>query len=426
MSGIAPFRALIYAQPLRPLLDRLVAPPYDVQSEEQRLRLADGHENNVVHVDLPRPRTGDDPYAAAGRRLERWVRDGVLVRDAEPAFYVCEQRYLRPSGGKATRRGFFARLALEPLGAGSVIPHERTLDEPRADRTRLLAATRTHLSAVFLLHPDPGGEVARTLEVAMGGETFEQARGDDGTFSRVVRVGDRDRFDVLTRRLRDQWALIADGHHRYESALAYRDQRRAHGARDAEHVLAFFCSLEDPGLAIYPIHRLVRSVEGFDPGRFLERLAVLFQLTRAATPDELGRALSSRADRTGAFGLVLPEGAFWLAEWREGEGLTRPEMTGTPEALRRLDVILLHRLVLEGILGVTPEAQARQSNLDYVKDARDLYERVSAGNAQIGIQMNPTRIEQVIEVTRGGFRLPQKSTYFFPKILTGLVFDPLD
>ena len=426
MPAIAPFRALSYAPRLRASLERLIAPPYDVQSEPQRAVLAARHENNIVHVDLPRAPAGDDPYAAAARRIDGWIHEGILVRDAGPAIYLCEQRYRRPAGGETTRRGFFARLTLEPFGAGSVIPHERTLDEPRDDRTRLLAATRLHLSAVFLLHPDPGGEVARMVGAAMDGETFEQARDDDGTVSRVVRVDDRDRIDFLTRGLRGQWALIADGHHRYESALAYRDERRARGRRDAEHVLAFFCSLEDPGLAILPIHRVVHSIQGFDPTRFLERLAPHFRLTRAAAAEEVRGALTSMPGRPGVFGLALPEGACWLAEWREGEGRASPELAETPEPLRRLDVILLHRLVLEGVLGVTPEAQARQSHLDFVKDAREVYERVAAGKAQVGIQMNPTRIEQVIEVTRGGYRLPQKSTYFFPKVLTGLVFDPLD
>ena len=426
MPVLAPFRALGYAPRLRPLLDRLVAPPYDVQSEAQRARLAARHENNVAHVDLPRAPGGEDPYAAAGRRIGSWAREGILVRDEEPALYLCEQRYRTTSGGEAARRGFFARLTLEPFGDGSVIPHERTLDEPRSDRTRLLAATRVHLSAVFCLHPDPGGEAARLAADAMDGEVFAEARDDDGTVSRVVRLGDRERIEFLTGRLRQEWALIADGHHRYESALAYRDARRAEGRRDAETVLAFFCSLEDRGLAISPIHRLVHSVPGFDPVRFLEAMKPLFRLTRVESPEALQPTLSAKSDRPGVFGLALPQGAHWLAEWKEGEGLERAEMAETPAPLRRLDVILLHRLVLEGILGITQEAQARQLNLGYVKEVLQVYESVSSGAAQIGVHMNPTRIEQVVEVTRGGFRLPQKSTYFYPKVLTGLVFDPLD
>jgi len=426
MPAVLPFRALTYAPRLRPILDRLVAPPYDVLTEEQRARLLARHDENVVHVDLPRPSAGDEPYAGAARLLYQWIHDEVLVRDTQAALYVCEQSYSPPSGGVATRRGFFARLTLEPFGSGSILPHERTLEGPRVDRGRLLAASRTHLSAVFLLHSDPGGDVSGTVAKAMGGETFLQARDDDGTLSRVVRVGDRERVEFITRRLRDQWALIADGHHRYESALAYRDERRARGLRDAEHVLAFLCSLEDSGLAIYPIHRLVHSLPGFDEAGFRARLAPLFRLERVRTADELRVKVSSRSAHPGVFGLVLPDDSYWLLEWSEGEGLGRKELAPIPEPLRRLDVVLLHHLLLEGILGITPEAQARQAHLEYVKDQGAVFESVAMGRAQIGVLMNSTRIQQVIEVTRAGLRLPQKSTYFFPKVLTGLVFDPLD
>jgi len=423
---IAPFLALTYAPPLRAALDRLVSPPYDVLGEDQRSRLAARHADNVVHVDLPRPDGGGDVYEGAARLLGRWIRECVLTRDAKPALYLCEQRYRRPSGGEAVRRGFFARLTLEALEAGSIRPHERTLDEPRADRRRLLAATRTHLSAVFMLHADPGGEVAGLIAAALEGETSLVARDDDGTISRVVRMEDEERIDRIARRLRGEWALIADGHHRYESALAYRDERRALGRRDAEHVLAYLCSLQDPGVAIFPIHRLVHSLAGFGAAEFETRLATLFRVTGAASAEELKSALASKQGRPGAFGLVLPEETYRLAEWKEGEGLDRPGMAAVPEALRRLDVVLLHRLLLEGILGITPEAQARKTNLDYVKDEGAVFDRILSGKAQLGVLMNPTRIEQVIEVTRSGSKLPQKSTYFYPKVLTGLVFDPLD
>jgi uncharacterized protein (DUF1015 family) len=425
MPAVSPFRALCYAPRLRGELDRLVAPPYDVLTDEQRRGLAEGHSHNVVHLDLPRPSGGEDPYQAASGLLERWVQDGVLVRDSRPAFYACEQIYRDPSGREAARRGFFARLMLEPFGSGSVIPHERTLDRPRADRRSLLASTRTHLSAVFMLHPDPGAEVARLLREVLEGDRGMEARDHEGTRSRVVRVDDIERTARLADRLRDAWCLIADGHHRYESALAYRDERRAGGRRDAEHVLVFLCSLEDEGLAIFPIHRLVRSLPEFDPVRFAERLAGLFRLTPAPSRDALLQSLSDRRDRPGVFGLAL-DGRLLLAEWREGEGLSLPGMEQTPAPLRSLDVVLLHRLILGSLLQITPEAEAGQTHLDYAKDPREVFERVAGGRAQIGVLMNPTRMEQVIEVTRGGYRLPQKSTYFYPKVLTGLVFDPLD
>lgn len=425
MPALSPFRALAYAPDLRGEMDRLVAPPYDVLTDEQRRGLAEGHPHNVVHLDLPRPGQGVDPYESAAGLVHRWVRDGILTRDQRPAFYACEQRYSDPSGRETVRRGFFARLTLEPFGSGSVIPHERTLDRPRADRQRLLAATRTHLSAVFLLHPDPEAGVARLLRGALEGERWLEARDRDGTRSRVVRVEDPGRMAFLSDRLRGQWCLIADGHHRYESALAYRDERRARGHRDAEHVLVFLCSLEDRGLAIFPIHRLVRSLPGFDPAGFAERMATLFRLTAAPDRDSLLRSLASKRDRPGVFGLAL-DGRLLLAEWKDGEGLSSPEMAETPAPLRRLDVVLLHRLVLEGLLRITPGAEAGQAHLDYVKDQSEVFEGVAGGRAQIGVLMNPTRLEQVIEVTRGGFRLPQKSTYFYPKLLTGMVFNPLE
>ena len=428
MPTILPFRALGYAPGLRGKLDLLFAPPYDVLTPAQRDALAARHPRAIVHLDLPRAPAGEDPYRASATLLGEFIRDGTFVRESRPAFYVIEQRYRSPSGEERVRRGFFARLKLEPLEGGIVIPHERTHHEARLDRRRLLAATRTHLSAVFLLHPDPGGEVAGLMqEKAATGELFAEARDQEGTVSRVGRLdGGRDAA-FLIERLSATWALIADGHHRYESALAYRDERRASGPADAETVLACFCSLEDSGLSIFPIHRLVHSLGGLDAEGFRARLSELFSITPVDTEDALRAALSERRGRPGAFGMALSgHSGLLLLQWKEGAGLDRMEMASIPGPLRGLDVILLHRLVFEGILGITPEAQARQLNLDYVKDAREVFDRVRQGRAQIGLVLNPTRIEQVVDVARSGLRLPQKSTYFYPKVPTGLVLDPLD
>jgi uncharacterized protein (DUF1015 family) len=423
---LSPFRGLFYDARLRSGLDRLIAPPYDVITEDARAVLAARHPNNIVHLDLPRARAGEDIYQAAAALLKEWIGARVLVRDEKPAFYVCEQRYRGPTGEEATRRGFFARLRLEDLASGAVVPHEHTFDRPRADRQRLLAATRVHLSAVFLLHPDPDAEVSRVLEGAPGSGIFEQARDDEGTSMRVGRI-EGAAAESLARRLADAWVLIADGHHRYESALAYRESRRAEGRDDAGCLLVYLCSLEDAGLRIFPIHRLVHSLPSFDAARVRGLLAGMFSLTRIEEPAALRAALAARRGQAGVFGLALRgEAGFLLAEWREGAGLDRQEMASIPGSLRSLDVVLLHRLILEGMLGISAEAQARQTHLDYVKDDRDWLERVRREGLDLGVLMNPTRIEQVIEVTRSGYRLPQKSTYFYPKVTSGLVLDPLD
>jgi uncharacterized protein (DUF1015 family) len=424
---IEPFRALCYAPRLRRDLSSLIAPPYDVIPEEQRDRFASSHPNNMVHLDLPREQAGDDRYGAAARRLQAWVHDRILIRDEKPAVYPCEQRFRTSAGDEWTRRGFFARLHLEAFDSDVVFPHERTLVEPRSDRESLLVATRTHLSAVFLLHPDPGGTVSRVLEEALGGETFAEARDAEGTLNRVVRVEEGEITRALQDRLRDQWALIADGHHRYEASLKYRDERRSGGRRDAETLLAYFCGLEDPGLRIFPIHRLVHSIEGLTPERFRERLSNLFNLRRVGGVDELRTAVASGRSRPGVFGILFRgESGGWVAEWKDGSGLDRPPLASVPPALRQLDVILLHRLILEDLLGITPEAQAQGAHLDYVKDENRLLRRMDESSTQIGFLLNPTRMEQVVEVTRQGLRLPQKTTYFHPKVQTGLVLSPLD
>jgi uncharacterized protein (DUF1015 family) len=418
---VEPFRALRYVEsPSRPLA-RLIAPPYDVISPELRARLAaDPH--NIVHIDLPEAPGGADPYAAAAHTLAGWVRDGALARDREPSFYLCEQEFRSPSGPLLRRRGVFARLGLEPLDTGVVIPHERTLDGPRADRLRLLERTGTYVSPVFLLHPDPRASLAGYLALLTQAPPDASLKDGDGVGIRVWRVVDRDAVARIAGLLREDWVLIADGHHRYESAL---ELRRARGGEGPDWILSYLCSLEDPGVAILPIHRLIHSVPGFAPDAVRARLAPWFDLEAVQPTGALPAALASRRGRPGVYGLAFAgETGSWLAVWKEGAGLDRPGLAALPPPLRGLDVILLHRLVLEEALGIGIEAQARQEHLEFVKDADQLLARVSRG--QMGVLLNPTRIDQVIEVSRAGLRLPQKSTYFHPKVPTGLVLDPID
>lgn len=426
MPVLSPFRALAWRPDLRPRIDRLIAPPYDVLDEAGRAAIEALHPRNIVHLDLPRAAAGGDPYAASRDRLRDWIREGTLVRDGVPALYACEQTFRGPGGAEVVRRGFFARLRLEDFGSGAVLPHERTLDRPREDRRRLLAATRTHLSPVFFLHPDSGGTVVRMLGEACRSASWAEARLQDFGL-RVFRIAAADRVEAILRCFRGDWVLIADGHHRYESALAYRDERRAAGHRDAEHLLGYFCSLEDPGLRIRPIHRVVRGVQGFDAARFLRAIGALFELEPLATAADLRDRIGRGRGRAGVFGMAIRGmGGFHLASWKEGAGLDDAGLQAVPGPLRRLDVILLHQIVFERILGIGPEAQARQDHLDYVKDDEEWFARAVQPDTDVAILMNPTPIDQVIEVTRAGLRLPQKSTLFHPKIPTGVVLDPLD
>jgi len=422
MPRIAPFRGLRYAVPPAPDLTLLFAPPYDVIGPEDRRRLAT-HPRNVVHLELPEG--GDAAPETARARLDAWRREGVLRSDAAPAFYLLEQEFAGRDGRPRRRRGLLVRVRLEPYEAGVVLPHERTLDGPRRERTRLLQATRAGLSPVFMLHPDPDGAVTAVLEKRAAASPIAWATDTKGMHARLFAIDDVASIGRLVELLAPVWALIADGHHRYESALAYREARAAAGRDDAAHLLVCLTSLADPGLEVLPIHRVVHSVEGFSAERLRVALAAWFDLEAIPDRGRLEAAVAAGAARSGVFGLTFAgEAGAFVARWREGAGLEVPAMAAVPEALRRLDVVLLHRLVFEAALGIDATRLARQENLDYVKETGPVVDLRSG--AQCGVLLNPTRLEQVIEVSRLGLRLPQKSTNFSPKVPAGLVIDLLD
>jgi uncharacterized protein (DUF1015 family) len=428
MAVLSPFRALRYAAPPAPDLSPLIAPPYDVIDGAARRRLA-AHPHNIVHVDLPEAGGSEDVYERAAAILARWVREEVLARDPTESLYVMEQDF-GDAGARRTRRGLFARLRLEPFENGVVVPHERTLAAPRTDRTRLLAATRTHLSPVFFLHPDPGARIAAFVSGAATGDPV--ATGSLGGENRVRlwRISDAAAVQALLRLFEEQWVLIADGHHRYESALALAAE--AGPAARVDHVLAFLCSVSDPGLRILPIHRLIPAPTGRTPAEVRQSLTAWFEITPVEDPGTLSSRIGAEAGRTGVFGLKFGgEPGGWIARWRDGAGIASASggpgnggLTGAPAPLARLDVVLLHRLVLERALGLDTAVQAGQRNIEFHDDASAVLER--GRNAFLAILVNPTRLEQVIEVSRQGLRLPQKSTFFHPKVPAGLVLDPLD
>jgi uncharacterized protein (DUF1015 family) len=421
MARIAPFRALRYAVRTDGELAARLAPPYDVIGPERRTALA-AEPHNIVHLDLPEEEPGG-AYAAAARRLAAWRRDGTLVLDRDPAFMVAEQSFRDSTGTPRRRRGFFARLRLEPFEAGAVLPHERTLEAPRRDREQLLAATRTHLSAVFLLHEDASGDVARTLEGLASAPPERELRDPDGAGLKLWRLEDREPLGRIADRVSRGWTLIADGHHRYESALAYRQARRAAGKDDAPDVLVYLVSAVDSGLTIGPIHRLVRGITPLDAARLAARLEPFFDVERRSA-ETMARGLHEAAGRPGVFGLLLPGSPGMLLRWREGDERARRPLETVPEPLRRLDVVLLHRLVFQEALGLTPAQQAGPDHLDYVKDEAGLLRGLET--AACGVMLNPTRLEQVVDVSRNGLRLPPKSTFFLPKVPTGIVLDPID
>jgi len=421
MAELAPVRALLYDTRRAGPLDALVAPPYDVVSEADRAALAAKSPYNIVRVDLPQ---GDpeQKYANAARELRRWVDDGILRRDATPAFYRYHQVF-SAGGQQHTRKGFIGRIRLRRFDEGVVLPHERTLSGPRLDRLALSRACRTNLSQVFALYPDKEGVVDAEFSALESAPPELEARLGDGVVHRLWRLTDPAAQKRIAAAMADKRVYIADGHHRYETMLALRDELRpqARSPRSAvEYGSMFLTSMDDPGLIILPTHRVVHGLNGFDRARLVDRLEARFDV-RELPGESVASLRAPPEQRPGSY-LLASQGRLYSVSLKRGEESAVPG----PAVLRQLDVPILHGLILEQILGIDRSAQERQTNLRYVKDFKAALDDSRRPEVQAAFLLNPTRIEQLKAVADAGEVMPQKSTFFYPKLASGLLLDPID
>jgi uncharacterized protein (DUF1015 family) len=414
VAEVLPLNALHYDLAKVGSLGDVVAPPYDVIDEARRAELAARSTHNVVGLDLPQDPDGGDPYEHAAKLLDAWTGDGALTRDEEPAIWALEQDYTAPDGRSHTRRGFLARVRLSPYGEG-VRPHERTQPGPKEDRLRLTRATRHNLSPIFALHP---GDAWQHLGPALG-DSWGEVTDDEGTTHRAWRVDDPSVHQAVTDELAPGELLIADGHHRYETALAY--QREVGEGHGADHVLMALVSLEDPGLTVFATHRLLKDLTA-DQQEGIRDLARDHYELEEVSEDDLVPAAD---DPPGSFGYM---DAHHLKPWRLRPKTGTLEQTGLEgsNAYRELDAAILEALFLKRAVGLSDEDIAAKKQLGYTPSAEDAVARLRAGEYDAAFFLRPTPVEQVREVAAAGETMPPKSTYFFPKLLTGLVFNPLE
>jgi len=418
MAQVEPLRALHYDQTVAGPLQQLVAPPYDVIDADDRAALGARSPYNVVAVDLPQ---GPDPYAAAAQTLARWRTEGAVIEDPEPALWALVQDYAAPDGRRLTRRGLFARVRVEEYGAGRIRPHERTHPGPKEDRLRLTRATRANLSPIFSLYSDPAGAawaaVAPHTAHAPDGETTDA----EGTVHRLWRVGDPAAADAVRAALRDTELLIADGHHRYETARVYAEEIGGEGPH--RYVLMCLVALEDPGLTVFPTHRLVGGLQGDGPRQeaLTATLREHFAITEVA-PEEI-------APPPGAGPLTL---GYMDSHFRRAFRLTLRDqaaadgaLPGQPEAYRHLDTAVLEALVLKGPLRLSDDDISHLHGLGYARSTAEALGLVRAGSYDVAFFLRPTPIEQVRAIAAAGVNMPPKSTYFFPKVPTGFLFHGL-
>jgi uncharacterized protein (DUF1015 family) len=417
-------------------LGAVVAPPYDVISPEQRAELAARDPHNVVRLILPEGE-GDAKYGNAAALLAQWRADGVLVRDDEPAFYRYDQTFRAPGQGAGApsirRRGFLALVRLAPFSARVVLPHERTLSGPKEDRLKLFRSTRTNLSPGFMLYRDAKGELDAPLET---GETLAEFATADGVQHALAKVRGPEAMRAIVEGVARSTLLIADGHHRYETAVRYsEDVAAAAGAKAVafgEHLyfMTFLVNGDDPNLVVFPTHRHVHSLPAFSFDALVGGARAVFTIeelpkgTPAATILERIHVAGGKAPSMAAAGA---DGRVAVLTLRGDVDLaSHPTLGSKPAVLRRTDVALLHAGILESVLGITPEAQAAKTNLWYPQDAERTLTELRGGRGQALFLMNATPVAQVREVAEAGEVMPQKSTFFYPKVLTGLAIHTLE
>jgi uncharacterized protein (DUF1015 family) len=425
VTRIRPFCALRY-DAARVRLTDVIVPPYDVIAPGDREGFWQRDPHNAIRLELTRrveDEAGTD-YADVRQTLDAWRREGVLVRDEKPALYALRQSFRGPDGQTHVRDGFFGLLGLEDYARRIVRPHERTLEGPKADRLKMLRATRANLSSVFLLYEDREQALSGRLSAALGGEPLASVRDESGATHRLARLDAPDALEAIRGFLASRPVVIADGHHRYETALAYRDEqgagaRGADGEAPSDWILAYFANAFAAGTLLLPIHRLVLRGRAPSEREWAERLpGWRCESVPLASAEALPALLESRlAPLRDRFAFAADDASgslrvFWRPRAAEG---------GEAE----LSVRVIHREVIEGVFGLDERA-VREGAIAYPKSALQTALDLRAGHGVVALYLNALAPDDVFRVTAAGEVLPQKSTFFYPKLPTGLVFRALE
>lgn len=434
MADIRPFAALRY-DPKRVSPSQAVTQPYDKISPAMQDRYYAASPYNLVRLILgrrePEDNTADNVYTRAAAQFRDWRSQGVLAQDPAPSIYVYSQRFTVPgSTTQQERRGFVALGKLEDYSAKVVFRHEQTLAKPKADRLDLLRATRAHFEQLFMLYED-SGEIEAILASGTSAAPAIEVTDEYGVLHRVWQISDPALTKSLRTKMADKKLIIADGHHRYETAITYRNERRATGpggTADAPYEFAplTYFNLNSPGLVILPTHRVVHSLESFSADDFQNASRGSFDVEEvdSALDAAVATNILQKAGNTGvALLAVTPNRAFLLSNPKP---FTSPALAALSHRQQELDVVQLHKRLLEGVLKLSEESIRNQQNIAYIRDTNEALTRVRSGGANIAFLMNPCRVQQVRDIAFANEVMPQKSTDFYPKLLSGLTIYALD
>jgi uncharacterized protein (DUF1015 family) len=433
MVRLVPFRGVFYNPKKIRELSKVVAPPYDVISKEEQEKLYRKSPYNFVRLDLSQE---PDPYPAVARLFQEWQDEEIFERDKVPAIYYLTHRFAAKGEGEKTRQGFFAATELQDFSSGEIRPHEKTLDAPKEDRLRLMLACHAQLSPIFALYSQTKPTINRALGQHVDGtDPFIEVKQETGEECRLWRITDPPLIRRLQNEIGDQPLLIADGHHRYEATLNYRNQlRKEHspwnGREAFNYVMTYFANLQDENVMILPTHRLVR---GYEPQPFLqleETLQKYFYLEQyPKTPEGKGwflKALKTGGKKHRVIGASFKRDPRYLILRLKNKRIMQRLAKHISAPLRELDVATLHLLILENIFGLVPERQVNGETIRYSQDEEAVLQALEKEDFQAAFILNPPKAEEILTIAGGGETMPQKSTYFYPKLPSGLIVNKID
>lgn len=429
MATIIPFKGIRYNS-AKVDINEAVTPPYDVIDPSGQDYFYNLNPYNVIRLELGKTGQDDDHinnrYTRAARYLKEWLESGILVHDPQPSLYLYEQEF-EARGEKKVRSGFIAGVQANDYSKGEVLPHEETLPKHKADRLSLMKATRANFSPIFGLYADREHVIEKAMAAARGDRKPDlEATDGSGVVNRLWVISDEQTVKTVVHRMASEKVFIADGHHRYETAVSFGKEMAAQGKQGFDYLMVCLVNLYNEGLVVFPTHRVVKNAPGLNVKGLLEGLAEDFSIQEfpsdISLPEFIER-LETEGQEVPSFGLYTGQKRYYLLKLLDTDQMGRIPMEGRSTAWRKLDVSILHTLILEKRLGIGSQQRADESNLAYVRDEEKAKEAVDTGSAQLVFYMNSTKVEEVTDIAAGGEKMPQKSTFFYPKVITGLVLN---
>lgn len=440
MAHVLPFRGIVYNKEKIADISLVTSPPYDVISERAKQRYYEKHPYNIIQLELGDEGLGKDRYKYSADKLDEWLRDGILIRADKPAFYFYKIDFSLNGKIRKQRKGFIGLCKLEEFGKGMIFPHERIHQAQKDDRLNLLRTCKANLSQIFSLYSDPSQKVNSLFErYIQKPPLFDFYDVEEDIHHKLWEVYDRELFSQIREIMETKTILIADGHHRYEASLEYKKEMEKEyksitGREPFNYTMMYFCPLEDEGLVILPSHRLIYNLKNFNPREFEKELNRYFIKTDVQfSPENESTRFNEFYDflkveglKGNVFGLYI-NGNSYLSLLRLKEELNIASIMGDgiPAVLQKLDVIILHRFIIEQLLGINEKDQD-QNHIRIIKNHVRAFELVKEGRFQMVFFLNPPRVEEIKEVASEGEIMPQKSTFFYPKLPTGLVINKLN